>query len=357
MRITAVETVPVSGGDRTWTMILVETDDGLRGLGEATLAEREWEVAAAVMALRPSLLGRDPFDVEALSALVGAAPRAVLSGVAAAMLDVAGKALKVPVYQMFGGAVRERARLSAIGWEAGAQAPEAWARRACEAVATGLGALTLHLFAGERNAPSATEVRRAVSVVETVRRAVGSDVDLIVNAAARFTPAGAATLARALAPHRPVWLEEPVRVDQSEALAKVARPAYLPLAAGSGISDRGAFRPLIESQSIDVAKLDLCRLGGIGEGRKLAALAEVYHIAVALDGSNSPLALAMALQLAACIPNLAWVDYPVRLTSAWSEALVTPFEVKDGQIRIPDGPGLGVEIRFEGAKGDSSRKG
>lgn len=365
MKITGISPIVVNAKVRNWVLVKVTTDEGLHGWGEATLEWHTHSVVGALRDLEPFVLGMDPTRIEHLfqtatrqmfwpKGLVG---MSALSGVEQACWDITGKALGVPVYALLGGRVRDSVRLydhlgggdsaAVYGDEAPAQVGE----RARASVADGFDAVKV--LAVPRSGPlDASVARHAEAVLAEVRDAVGADVDVMVDFHGRTWPEQAIKVAALLAPFNPLFIEEPVPPGDVPGLARVARAvAPTPVAAGERLVGRRGVLPLLEQAAVAVLQPDLSHAGGLWEGRKIAALAESYHVSMAYHNPLGPVATTAALHLAFATPNFL-VQEQMRSDVPWREDIcVLPFPIRDGRAWPSDRPGLGVEIDEEVAAG------
>jgi len=345
MKITRITPLPVQP---RWVFVRLETDEGLVGYGECQ-GDKPLLAAEAVRSYEHALLGEDPRRVvhHWQSMYRGAFWRggpiltAALSGLEMALWDLLGKSLGVPVYQLLGGAVRDRIRVYARPYGA---SPEELAKSAREVVAQGYTALKfcpldrLHLL------DSCTVIDRAVRQVEAVRDAVGFGVDLMLDFHGLPSPAVAALLEEALRPCRPLFIEEPILPENPAALAQLAPQFKTPIATGERLYTRWGFRELLEKGAVAVIQPDPCVCGGIFETRQIAGMAETYYVALAPHNASGPVNLAAALQVAACTPNFLIQEFIGEAALGQGGYLVEPFRVEAGYLPLPKGPGLGVEL-------------
>jgi galactonate dehydratase len=358
VRITRVTPLVVNARMRNWVFVKVETDEGIHGWGEATLEWKTRGVVGAVDDVSRFAIGEDPFRVEHLWQIMtrqyfwraGIEGLSAISGIEAALWDIKGKALGVPVYELLGGRVRDSVRVydhlgggSLEGMYETSDIEQA-AERAREVTATGVTALKFMPVPRTLPVEGLESVRRAERLVAAVRDAVGPDVDLMVDLHGRCLPAMAIRYSRAFEPYGLMWFEDPCPTEDLEATAEVRRATTIPVAAGERLVGRPAFRELFERRVCDVVQPDLSHCGGLWEARKIAAFAETFSMAVAPHNPNGPIATAAAVHFALATPN--WViqeaissDVPWR-----SEVLDEPLAVVDGKIAPPTRPGLGVEI-------------
>ncbi|HEY3282243.1 MAG TPA: galactonate dehydratase [Armatimonadota bacterium] len=343
MKITGVQAITAAP---RWVFVKTETNDGVVGWGEA-LGDKTGAVVAAIEELKPILIGQDPQRIEQLWQLMyrgafwrgGPILNAAISGVEISLWDILGQRLGVPVYQLMGGAVRDKVRFychigSPDGTVKGLVASAERAReRGFTAVKFGI-VEQLPLMAG------AAEVKKAVGLVRGFREAMGDDLDFMVDLHGRVSPAMAKILCQELAPYYPLFLEEPVLPENVEALADVARHTTAPIATGERLFTRFGFREVLEKHAAAVLQPDLCICGGIAEGRKIAAMAEAYFVAVAPHNPYGPITTAASLQLDACTPNFLIQEF----VSLGEELFEEPFVMKDGYVDVPKRPGLGIRV-------------
>ena len=352
MRIIDLRTYLVHCYRTNWVFIKIETDQGISGIGEATLEMKEKTVEAAVAELKDYLIGKDPRQIEHHFHLIyrdsywraGPVLMSALSAVEMALWDISAKELGVPAYRLLGGKCNDRVKAYANAWFAGAKTPEAFAEKAKEAVARGFQALKWDPFGSAYMNISAKELDNAMATVGAVRDAVGNEADLLIEGHGRFNVPTACTIARALEPFNPLFFEEPIPPDNLDALADVRRKSPINIAAGERLYHRCQFRELFEKRAADVIQPDISHAGGLGECKKIAAMAEAYHVAFAPHNPSGPVANAATLQLAACTPNFFLLE-TMASDIPWRKDLTTENLVfKDGYFHIPDRPGLGLEL-------------
>lgn len=354
MRITGITTHVVGTPWRNLTFVRVHTDEGLTGVGEARmLGHTDALLGYLTEAEANHIAGTDPFAVEDLVqrmkyADFGRAGEIVMSGIACvemACLDIKGKALGVPVWQLLGGQIHQKVKAYANGWYTVERTPDAFHKAATAVVDRGYQALKLDPFGTGRLELSHAETMESVALVEAVREAIGPDTELLIEMHGRFNPATAIRLAHLLEPYQPSWLEEPVPPENLKALQKVAAHTDLPIATGERIHDRFEFRELFERQAADIIQPDVGHIGGIGEARKLAATAETHYVLVAPHNVGGPVLTAASLQLGFCTPNFKILENFNDFADAKIKDLVRGApEVVDGYFALPEGPGLGVEL-------------
>ena len=345
MKITRLESIFVKP---RWHFLKMHTDEGIIGLGEPIVEGRARTVATAVQELGEYLIGQDPRRIEHhwqvmyRGAFYRGGPVLVsaISGVEQAMWDILGKSLGVPVYQLLGGAVRDRVRVYA---HCAITNPEEAPIAVAPLLEAGFTALKTGIDAPVRNLDTKAYLDRQVERIAAIRAAIPDTVDLAVDFHGRVSPAMSIRLAQALKDLHLLFIEEPVLPENVDALVTVARSTPIPIATGERLFTRWGFREVLEKQAAAVLQPDLCHAGGIGEVRKIAAMAEVYYAAVAPHNPLGPISLAAGLQVDACIPNFLCQEQ----VSLGEGYLKRPFVVRDGYIDLPTEPGLGIELDDE----------
>lgn len=355
MRITHLRPLVMGTPWRNLTYVVLETDAGLKGVGEVRLNNRAGALLGYLSEAAPRyVLGQDPFNTQAIFDLMyrrdyGRAGEIVMSGIAAvemACWDIIGKALGQPVYRLLGGAVRERIPAYANGWYTVERTPEEFAAAAHRVVDHGYRAAKLDPFGAGFYELGRAEKLRSIALVEAVRATAGPDFDIFIEMHGRFNPATAIELARELAPFRPGWIEEPVPPENLRALKKVAEAVQdIPIATGERLHTRYEYRELFELQACDIIQPDITHFGGLAETRRLAGWAEAYYVLVAPHNVCGPVGTAATLHLAACTPNFKIQEHFNDFADAWvKQAVDRAPEVVDGCFALPEGPGLGVTL-------------
>jgi galactonate dehydratase len=359
MKITGIETYICHAYRTNWVFVKVLTDvDGLHGVGEATLEHKEHTVAQACKELERTLIGKDPHRIEEIwhSAYRDAYWRggpvlmSALSAIEMALWDIKGKDLGVPVYQLLGGKVRESIPCYANGWFAPAKTPAEFAEKAKQAVAQGFKALKWDPFGSSYLQIERKQLNEAIACVGAVYDAVKDSVDIIIEGHGRFDIPTAVRVGQALGDFDILWFEEPIPPQNLEGLAEVKRRVNVPISAGERLYNRWEFRSLFELKAADFIQPDVSHAGGIMELKKIAAMAEAYHIPICPHNPSGPIANAATLQLAACVPNFYLLE-TMSSDVPWRRSISTE-EVKfeNGEMLISDKPGLGIDINIEEIK-------
>jgi galactonate dehydratase len=366
MKIAEVTPLVMGTAWRNLTFVKVRTDEGLTGVGEVRMVNHTQALLGYLEHAIPThVLGADPFDIEALVQRmwhrdyerVGGTVMSGISAIEIACWDIAGQALGRPIYQLLGGAVRDRIKAYANGWYTVERTPEEFHAAARKVVARGYRALKLDPFGAGSYELDPGERRRALALIEAVRDAIGTDAELLIEMHGRFTPASAVAISRELEPYAPSWIEEPVPPENLKALAKLARRVRIPVATGERIHVRHEFRELFELQAADIIQPDLTTVGGLLEGRKIAAWADAYYVLVAPHNVGGPVSTAAALHFAACTPNFKIQEH----FNDFAEAHVKDCapgnpEVVDGYFALPQGPGLGVTLNEDVIRANPQRR-
>jgi galactonate dehydratase len=353
MKITRFETFLANAGLRNYLFLRLTTDTGLTGVGEASLEWQEKTVQTLCHEwLEGRVLGRDPFDIEAVvGALVrdqyqgGATVMTAISGVEIALWDIVGKACGQPVYKLLGGRCHQRLPAYANGWYGGARTPRDYAERARAAVARGYRALKFDPFGTAWKDMTPDESDAAVELVAAVREAVGPKVGLMIEFHGRLSAGCAVATIRRLERFEPVWCEEPVAPECLDLLAEVKRRVRSPVAAGERLYTLADFARLAALRAADVVQMDVAHCGGLSTAKKIAALAAVQDLRVAPHCSVGPVALAACLHFDVSTPNFMIQEAFGEFDVPWRDALVGGWNpVRGGAIVLGDAPGLGLDI-------------
>jgi galactonate dehydratase len=362
MRISRVETLPTTLGQRTYVYVKIFTDDGIVGIGEAACSNKEKALLGAIDELRQYLVGANPFEIEKLWSLMyrhafwrgGPVLCGALSGVEHALWDIKGKALGVPVYELLGGRYRHKVRV--YTWIHG-ETPEECAADAARIKERGWRSLKFCPFEGCGADFNWAHGKRVEAKMRAVRDAVGDDFGIAVDGHGRLNPVNAVEMAKRIEPYGAMFFEEPVLPEYPEAMAEVRRVGRIPVATGERLFTRYPFRDLLTRQAVDVVQPDLCTVGGILEGYKIATMAEAFMVSIAPHNPLSPLSTVIALHLDTVVPN--FLIQEISGSPERDKILTQPVEdVQDGYLVPPSGPGWGVELNedFLRAHGYQERK-
>ena len=359
MKITGIETYICHAYRTNWVFVKVLTNiDGLYGVGEATLEYKEHTVAQACKELERTLVGKDPHRIEEIWHSVyrdaywrgGAVLMSALSAVEMALWDIKGKDLGVPVYQLLGGKVRESVPCYANGWFAPAKTPSEFAEKAKKAVSQGFKALKWDPFGSSYLQIERKQLNEVIECVGAVYDAVKDNADIIIEGHGRFDIPTAVRVGHALGEFDILWFEEPIPPQNLEGLAEVKRRVNVPVSAGERLYNRWEFRSLFELKAADFIQPDVSHAGGIMELKKIAAMAEAYHIPICPHNPSGPIANAATLQLAACVPNFYLLE-TMSSDVPWRKDISTEdVKFENGEMFISDKPGLGIDINVDEIK-------
>jgi galactonate dehydratase len=352
MKITGQKVFVANVSRTNFVFVKLYTDEGFEGVGEATLEWKTKTVVAALEELERVLVGRDPFAVDAIVEQLhrdsywrtGAVFRTALGAIEAALLDIKGKALGVPVFELLGGRYRDRVACYANHWFFGAVTPEQYAANARQAVAMGFKALKWDPFDVADLEMDHGQRRRTIDIVAAVRDAVGPDVDLMLDVHGRLNVPTAIAMCRELAPYGLRWIEEPTPPESIDALVEVRTKSPVPIAAGERWYEPAKFLEALSRNAVDILQPDVSHAGGLGETKRVAHLAHHHLIPVAPHNPVGPVMNAMTLHMAVAIPNFS-VFETVAIDVPWRRELVREtLRFEDGAMLAPTAPGLGVEL-------------
>jgi galactonate dehydratase len=369
LQITNVTSAFLRGGSRLF--VKIETNQGITGYGEGVDAVSGTSDLVQNMGRR--LTRRNPLDVHRLfedirkGGVFGGAQAgvyiAVLSAIETALWDVAGKALDLPVYQLLGGKFRDRVRvyMDTALYQSRNPAPEEFAAAAREAVDMGMTGVKFDLDqGGDPNkydqynwTASQGELQRMVSQVAAARAEVGPNIDICCDMHGRYDLPTGKKVAELLEPYNLMWLEEPVPAENIDAYKQINDSTSTPICAGENIYLGYGFRRALEIGAVDIIMPDLQKVGGLGEGQRIANLANLYFTPFAPHMVASYLGAMASAHVCASVPNfmiLEWQIYFHR-EEQWKE--IVDFEgemVVDGYIPLSEKPGIGVGINEEGLR-------
>lgn len=357
MKITNIEAYPVWGGHRNFLFVVVDTDEGLYGVGEAGLTGRELAVMGALEHFKPLLIGEDPFRTEHIWQLLfrgGFFPAervlsSAISAVDIALWDIKGKALGVPVYELLGGRVRDKVVCYPhnIG---GGEDVSGLVESCQQTMEEGWKFVRWGLPSHGDVLEPGWAVRTAIREFEAVRDAVGESIEIVFDVHTRLDLADALTLCRAVEQFRPYFIEDPLRSENPDSFKTLRGRTGVPLGAGEQFSSKWEFRQLIEEEWIDYCRLDLCLVGGFTEARKIAGWCETHYIKLAVHNPLGPVSSAACLHLNLAVPNFGVQEQPRRTSTALVDVVPGQPQWEAGYLLPPTAPGLGIEFDREAAK-------
>jgi galactonate dehydratase len=371
LRITGARIFLIRSGRFHPVLLELQTDEGITGLGEAGIAYGMGGTAAAGMLkdfCESMVMGRDPFRIEELWSEMydhsfwakGGGPIvfAAISAIETALWDIKGKALVVPVHEFLGGRFRDTVPVYANGWCSGTATPAEFARAGARPVEQGFGALKCYPLGVRSQSGAMRHVSRraidreaadlAFAKVKALRDAIGPGPRLFLDISGGLTTEESIRLIRRWEELDIWYVEEPADPFDIEAVKTIHAKTDTPIALGERLYTRHDFRRVFESGAVALAQPDIGNTGGIMEVKKIAAMAEAYNMRIQPHVCGSAVAMAAALQIDACIPNLLIQEcYPYMAEEPSHVHVVHEVPertIRDGMIRIPTGPGLGVTL-------------
>lgn len=361
---------PPGFGGRYFLFLKLKTACGIEGVGEVYAASFGPRAIEAMIAdvFQRHVEGADPFRIEALwrnvygrgysgrpdISLIG-----VLSGFEMALWDIVGKAVGKPVHALLGGLVNERLRTYTYLYpdEPGSHAysdspvyrePDAAAERALKYVAQGFSAVKFDpagpYSTFDPRQPSLERLSLSEAFCKTLRAALGDSCDLLFGTHGQFTPSGALRLAQRLEPYSPLWFEEPTPPEAPEEMARVAAGTSIPVATGERLTTKYEFARVLQTGAASILQLNLGRVGGLLEAKKIAGMAEAHYAQIAPHLYCGPIVGAANIQLSACIPNFLILESIERWDGFQAKLLKKPIRWEEGYVIPPSEPGLGVEL-------------
>lgn len=395
MKIVKVSTAVIEA-NFDWTLIRVETDSGLCGLGEAFFAPG---LTATISELGKFIEGREPRAVEQLARDMTQASSAAgsggqvyhaIAGIETALWDILGQHLQAPLWQLWGGKFRDAVEIycdchggdsleslnsllqprrlpwdtSQSQWSAQAgtvtdevlaqYTPEAYVKKALQQVSRGFRFLKFDLdipnpFSCDpyNRTLSAAEIPYLAHLMAAVREAVGPTIELAADCHWKFSTASSIQLARALEPAGLAWLEDPVPPYNLDALQQVRAHSPVPILSGENLYGLHEFLPMITRQTVSVVAPDFQKVGGLAEGRRICQIADQYFIPVAPHNISSPVGTMAAVHVCASIPNFLALEWHAADVPFWSSVVREGPLIDHGEISVPTSPGLGVTLNDE----------
>lgn len=360
MKISNVEPLPVWSGTRNFLFVVVDTDEGISGVGEAGLTGRELAVAGAIEHFKPLLIGQAAERIEHIWQTLfrgGFFPAekalgAAISAIDIALWDIRGKALGVPVYDLLGGRVRDKVVCYPHN---GGASTQALVESCLQTVAEGWKFVRWGLSDGGDILEPRRAVRKAVREMQAVREAVGDDIEIVFDVHTRLDLADAVTLCREVEPFHPYFMEDPLRSENPDSFKTLRARTAVPLAAGEQFCSKWEFRQLIEEEWIDFARIDLCIAGGFTEAKKINGWCETHYIKLATHNPLGPVSTAACLHMNLAAPNFGVQEWGIRGTGdrpggVLNDIFPIRLEWEDGYLLPPKAAGLGIELNREAAR-------
>ncbi|KAG5662021.1 hypothetical protein KAF25_004260 [Fusarium avenaceum] len=341
-----------------WLMVKIVDENGQHGWGEATLEGHDLAVEGCLDEMIPRIIGQEANDIENIWQTFwrhsfyrgGPIFMSALSGIDIALWDLKGRNLKVPIYELLGGKVRTKVQVYC--W-IGGDRPSDVEAAAKKRVAQGLTCVKMNATEdlGWIDSPSALD-----STVERLKQVKALGLDVGLDFHGRCHKAMAKQLARALEPHRPLFIEEPILVEHPEAIKKLSDQTVIPIAFGERLYTRWDIKRFLEDSSVDILQPDIAHAGGISETKRIATMAEAYDVAIAPHCPLGPVAFAASVQVALSSPNFSILEMSLGMhynTEAGDIDLLTylkdpaVFDLENGYVKAPTGYGLGIDIDEE----------
>ena len=349
-------------GNYPWILARVYTDAGVVGTGEAYWGGGD---TAIIDRMKPFVVGENPLDIDRLyehlvqkmsgEGSVSGKVISAISGIETALHDVSGKLLDVPAYQLVGGKYRDEVRVYCDLHTENEADPQACAAEAERVVSTlGYDAIKFDL-----DVPSGHEKDRAnrhlrgpeidhkVEIVEVVTETVGDRADVAFDCHWSFTGGSAKRLAEALEEYDVWWLEDPIPPENHDVQKMMTKSTTTPIAVGENVYRKFGQRTLLEPQAVDIVAPDLPRVGGMRETQKIADLADMYYIPVAMHNVSSPIGTMASAQVAAAIPNSLAVEFHSYQLDWWEDLVEEDDLIVDGRMEIPEEAGLGLTLNLD----------
>lgn len=360
-----VENPPPHFGGPYWVFVKLTTDNGSAGFGEAYGIPFHPTIAVQMIedVFERYVLGADPFKIEQLWRLIystGYTQRpdtsiaGILSAIEMACWDIIGKEVQKPIYELLGGQVREKLRTYTYIYPKATDQSDVYAdphlaaERAAEYAALGFTAVKFDpvrpYTSFDPRQLSLAELDRAEQFTRLIREAVGSQCDLLFGTHGQMTTSSAIRLAQRLEPFDPLWFEEPVPPENVAEMARVARSTSIPVATGERLTTKYEFATLLEQQAATILQMNLGRVGGLLEAKKIAGMAEAHYAQIAPHLYCGPIVGAANIQLSACSPNFLILEGIQTWDGFHAEILSEPIQWEDGYVIPPTKPGLGVAL-------------
>jgi galactonate dehydratase len=342
--------------NRDYLFVEIETDGGITGIGEGSISGRVEIVEKAIQWFAPYLEGKDPGGIEdhwnqnyyELSRYrEGAVLQTALAAVDIALWDIEAKRLGEPLWRLLGSAEARPMRVYYSHWSQGLEprTPQRLAELASRTKAEGWTCVKWVLPKG---GTESERLRRLVAEVEAVRNGGGPDLEIGLEMWETFSVRSAIEFSRAVAPFRPMFIEEPVWREMPQALGEIAAQSPVALAGGEGLVSRYEFKQLLDAKGARILQPDVIHCGGITEIRKIASLGEVYGAEMAPHMFYGPVAHVASLQSMAGVRNFLMQEWDVAMQPVFSEVTRSTFPVAvKGHVTLPSSPGLGIEMDWE----------
>ena len=350
--------VNVYWGRPRWGFVEIITDDGLTGWGEAIVEGKANTVLACVEEMKEYLMGKDPMHIEDIWNTLyrasfyrgGPVLMSAISGIDQALWDIKGKLFQAPVYELMGGACRDKMRV--YSW-VGGDRPSDVGKAAREKLEEGFTAVKMNATEELQMIDSYDKIDAVLERVAAIRESCGRAFGIAIDFHGRVHKPMAKVLAKKLEEFDPMFLEEPVLCENMEAFAEIAAACNIPIATGERLYSRWDFKRLLHAGGVDIIQPDLSHAGGITEVKKIASMAEAYDVALAPHCPLGPIALAACLNVDATCYNAVIQEQSIGIHYNVGKSVLDyvnnreDFAFTDGFVSLPRKPGLGVEVNKE----------
>ncbi len=335
---------------RTLLLVVIETDEGVYGLGEAGLTSREYAVEGMIGDLKSLLVGQDPFAIEHLWQTMwrsgfhpsGQVLSSAIAAIDIALYDIKGKALGIPVYELLGGKTREKVLTYC---HIGGATPQDTLVMAREKVAEGWQALRWEpSYKDDMIMRGRWAVEKAIEEFRLLRKELGPEIELAFDAHTKLTPTEAAYFCKQVEQFRPMFIEDPLRSEYADGYAVLRQQTSAPIAAGEQLASKWMFQPFVDRNLIDFARIDVCIAGGLTEAKKIAGMCEAHMIDLAVHNPIGPISTAACLHLNLSSPNVLVQELPRRPGECIPDLIQTDQVWNEGWLTTHGEPGLGVTI-------------
>ncbi len=356
MKITDFRCITVAAGWRNLTYLILETNEGILGYGEAHIVGKTHTVREYLKDVRRHIIGHDVHDIESLYQKLtlfdfGSPGQVVMTGLALvemACWDCIGKKARLPVYQLLGGKVNNRIPAYANGWYSVERTPEAFHAAAGKVLEKGYRALKFDPFGNGNLELSHDEFLRSIQLIEAVHSAIRGKAEFFLEMHGRFAPHQAVQIARAVEKFSPGWIEEPCRPTDIAALRYVMDHTTIPIATGERLYTSSAYNELFAGRLANIVQPDISQCGGILETKKICSFAETHSMMAALHNVGGVIATAAALHLMITLRNAKILEHFNDFADESVKSFGSPYpEVVDGFFRVPAGFGWGVELDLQ----------
>jgi len=356
MKIVDYKTYVIGTPWRNLTLLVIETDSNIRGIGEARVVGKTHTVIEYLKDVRRHIIGAEVTDIEDLYRRFthldfGVAGEVVMTGLALVELacwDAIGKETKMPVYNLLGGKTNNQIMAYANGWYQVDRTPEEFFKAAEKVVAAGYKAMKFDPFGNGDLELSRDELHQSISLIESVHDAVKNNAQILIEMHGRFAPHQAVEIAKAIEHLGPSWIEEPCRPDDLDAIAYVRDHTSIPIATGERLYTGKQFNRIFENRLANIIQPDITQCGGIFEVKKIASTAENYSIMVAPHNVGGIISTVAALHLMITLRNAKILEHFNDFADSQVKNAGSPYpEVVDGFFNIPEGYGWGVDLDFD----------